>query len=140
MKKGLDYIGVGVGAIIRDDTGKVLLCKRGKDARNESGAWEFPGGAVEFGDTLAQTIIREIKEELDIEIEIIEQLTAQDHLIPQEKQHWVTTPFFCKILSGTTRIMEPNKCDEVGWFTLKEIETMNLAIPTKIAFDKYFIK
>ncbi len=48
MRKGVDYIGVGVGGVIFNDEGKVFLAKRGAAARNEAGKWEFPGGAVEF--------------------------------------------------------------------------------------------
>ena len=44
MRKGVDYIGVGVGAIIYDRDNRVFLAKRGKEARNETGKWEFPGG------------------------------------------------------------------------------------------------
>lgn len=49
MKRGIDYIGVGVGAIIVDGKGRLFLAKRGEKAKDERGLWEFPGGAVEFG-------------------------------------------------------------------------------------------
>ena len=62
MKKGVDYIGVGVGAVIFNSEGKVFLSKRGPKARNEVGTWEFPGGGVEFGEKLADALVREIKE------------------------------------------------------------------------------
>jgi len=44
MKKGIDYIGVGAGAIIFNKDGALFLAKRGKEARNEKHKWEFPGG------------------------------------------------------------------------------------------------
>jgi 8-oxo-dGTP pyrophosphatase MutT (NUDIX family) len=53
MQKGIDYIGVGVGAIIFDGAGRIFLAKRGAEAQNEKNRWEFPGGGVEFGETLA---------------------------------------------------------------------------------------
>jgi ADP-ribose pyrophosphatase YjhB (NUDIX family) len=56
MKKGVDFIGVGVGAIILNDEGKVFLAKRGHKAKNERGTWEFPGGGVEFGEKLVDAI------------------------------------------------------------------------------------
>lgn len=46
MKKGIDYIGVAVGAMIFNEEGKLFLTKRGKKARNERGCWEIPGGGV----------------------------------------------------------------------------------------------
>ncbi len=56
MKRGIDYIGVGVGAIIRNEQGEVFLARRGPLAKNERGLWEFPGGAVEFGEKLADAL------------------------------------------------------------------------------------
>ena len=62
MRRGIDYIGVGVGAIIVDAQGRVFLAKRGLQAKNERGLWEFPGGSVEFGETLRDALVREIRE------------------------------------------------------------------------------
>ena len=52
MKRGVDYIGVGVGAIIVDEQGRLFLARRGPKANNERGLWEFPGGSVELGERL----------------------------------------------------------------------------------------
>jgi mutator protein MutT len=131
--KGVDYIGVGIGAIIVNSEGKMLLAKRGRKAKNEKGKWEFPGGSVEFGDTMKETIIREMKEELGIEIEPLEHLPAIDHIIPSDGQHWVTSAFISRIVSGEPTIMEPEKCDKIGWFALTEMKNMvdELSIASK---------
>lgn len=135
MKRGIDYIGVGAGAIIVNMKGEYLLCRRGEKAKNERGKWEFPGGSIEFGETLRQSLTREMKEELDIDIEILEQLPAIDHLIPEENQHWVTNGFICEINKGKPKIMEKEKCSEIGWFSLSEIEKLDLTIPSRIYLD-----
>lgn len=131
MKRGIDYIGVGVGAAIIDKQGRILIAKRGKKAKNERGKWEIPGGSVEFGETFENAIRREIKEELGIEIKIIELLGIFDHIIPEENQHWVSPTFICKIVKGKPKILEPEKCDEIGWFNLKEVKKIPLSIITK---------
>ncbi len=128
---GKDYIGVGVGALIFNGEGKLLLTLRGKKAKNEQGKWEIPGGAVEFGETIEESLKREIKEELDIEIEVIEMLQLCNHIIPDEKQHWVSPTYICKIVKGKPRIMEPEKCDRIGWFNLEDAERLPLSIVTK---------
>ena len=128
MKRGVDYIGVGIGAVIFNEEGKIFLGKRGKKARNEAGKWECPGGALEFGESFEDTLIREMKEEFDIDIEVIDQLAAFNHLIPEDRQHWVALAFLCRIKSGTPKILEPEKCDEIGWFTLNEMRKMPLTI------------
>lgn len=122
MKRGIDYIGVSVGALIINDKREVFLTKRSQQATNERGCWEAPGGAVHFGETSEGAVKREILEEYGIEIEIIEQFPAADHLIPKEKQHWVATTFLAKVKKGQIpKIMEPDKCDAIGWFSLKEL-------------------
>lgn len=127
MKKGIDYIGVGVGAVIFDSRGRVFLAKRGREARNESGKWEFPGGGVEYGETLEHAIAREVREEYGIEIEVLGLLDVVNHLIPEERQHWVSPTFLCRIASGTPGIREPHKCDQIGWFAIDEIPEEKLS-------------
>jgi 8-oxo-dGTP diphosphatase len=131
MKKGKDYIGVGAGALIFNDEGLLLLSLRGKKAKNERGKWEIPGGGVEFGETIEEALKREIKEELDIEIEVTEMLQLCNHIIPDEKQHWVSPTYICKIVSGEPKILEPEKCDRIGWFSIEEAERLPLSIVTK---------
>lgn len=137
MKVGIDYIGVAVGVFIIDDDGKVFLTKRSSHATNERGTWEIPGGKVNFGETLQQAATREAKEEYGIDVELLEQFVAQNHLIPDEHQHWVPTCFLCRIIGNTKpSIMEPDKCDEIGWFSLDELPTP-LSIITKIDIAQY---
>ncbi len=88
MKPGIDYIGVGVGALIFNDEGKIFLTLRGPKAKNERGKWEIPGGAVEFGETFEQAIVREIFEEHGIHIKVKKLLDICSHIIPDEHQHW----------------------------------------------------
>lgn len=137
MKKGIDYIGVGVGAVIVNAQGRIFLAKRGKEARNESGKWEFPGGAVEFGETLELALVREVKEEYGFDIEVQELLDVVNHIIPDEKQHWVSPTFLCRVKSGTPRILEPHKCDEIGWFALVEIPEEKLTIASRKSLESF---
>src|SRR5512146_3170977 len=118
VKRGVDYIGVGVGAIIVNERGELFLARRGPLAKNERGLWEFPGGSVEFGETLADALRREIREEYGLEIEVGELLDVVDHILPDEGQHWVSPTYICRPLPGQPgpRILEPGKCTEIGWF------------------------
>lgn len=116
MKRGVDYIGVGVGALIVDGQGRLFLAQRGPQAQNERGLWELPGGSVEFGETLADALRREIHEEFGIGIAVGELLDVVDHLLPEEGQHWVSPTFLCTMLAGEPVIQEPEKCSAIGWF------------------------
>jgi len=136
MKRGIDYIGVGVGAIVVDSTGKLFLAKRGPGAKNERGLWEFPGGSVEFGEKLVDALKREMQEEYDIQIEVGELLDVVDHILVSEGQHWVSPTFICKISKGEPVIMEPCKCSEIGWFDLAEVPE-DLTMITRENFIHY---
>jgi mutator protein MutT len=116
VKRGIDYIGVGVGAIIVDNRGRLFLGRRGIKAKNERGLWEFPGGSVEFGETLAQALRREMREEFGIEITVGKLLDVVDHILKEEGQHWVSPTYLCTITAGEPHILEPEKCAEIGWF------------------------
>lgn len=116
MKRGVDYIGVGVGAVIQRADGAVFMARRGPLAKNERGLWEFPGGSVEFGETLAQALIREMHEEYGITIQVGHLLDVVDHILPEEGQHWVSPSYLCTLLEGEPTIREPGKCSEIGWF------------------------
>ena len=135
MKKGVDFIGVGAGAVILNEHGMVFLALRGREARNESGKWEFPGGCVEFGETLEHALAREVMEEYGFEIEVVKLLDVVNHLIPAEKQHWVSPTFLCRYKGGTAVIKEPHKCDKIGWFTLDEIPEQQLTIASKKSLE-----
>ncbi len=124
---GTDCIGVGVGALIQDNDGRILLALRSQNAKNERGTWEIPGGAVEFGETLHDALKREIKEEISIGIEILEMLHVCDHILPEEHQHWVSPTFICRIAVGVPTIMEPQKCDQLAWFLPEDALKLKLS-------------
>jgi mutator protein MutT len=131
MIKGIDYIGVGVGAVIVNTQNEVFLAKRGKDARNERYKWEFPGGSVEFGEKLEDAVVREVKEEYDFEINVEKLLDVVNHFISEEHQHWVSLTYLCRYTSGFPRIVEPDKCEAIGWFNLDCIPEANLTIASR---------
>lgn len=141
MKAGIDYIGVSVGALIFNSKGEIFLNLRSQQAKNERGFWEAPGGAVELGETLEHAIRREIKEEYGVDLILVEQLPAQNHLIPKEHQHWVPSSFVSKIKGNQKpKILEPEKCDAIGWFKLNRLPRP-LSIITKLdlkAFKKRY--
>ena len=139
MKTGIDFIGVGCGAMVFDN-GLVFLAKRGPKARNEQGKWDFPGGSVEFGERCENAVKREIKEEYGMDIEVMELLDVVNHIIPEEKQHWVSPSFIAKRVSGKPEIKEPTKCTEIKWARLGEIDPSSLSSPSKLNFEKYVKK
>jgi mutator protein MutT len=139
MKRGIDYIGVGVGAVIVSNQGKLFLSQRGPLSKNERGLWEFPGGSVEFGETVADALKREIQEEYGVQIEVGELLDIVDHILPEEKQHWVSPTFICRIIQGEPAILEPGKCSQIGWFMPDEVP-VNLSQISQVNLDHFIIR
>jgi 8-oxo-dGTP diphosphatase len=136
MKRGVDYIGVGVGAVIVDGDGRIFLAQRGPLAKNERGLWECPGGAVEYGETLVEALRREMYEEYGITLRVGALLDVCDHILPEEGQHWVSPTFLCTIAAGEPVIREPGKCSALGWFALDELPQA-LSRVTRFNLDHY---
>src|SRR5579875_31675 len=109
-------VGVGVGAVILDEAGRVLLLRRGARARNEQGMWACPGGALVVGETLEQAIVREVWEECGLVIVVLCQVGAFDHVLPDGAQ-WVSVAYLAQVVGGGEPVVrEPGKCSACAWF------------------------
>jgi 8-oxo-dGTP diphosphatase len=128
MKAGRDYIGVGVGAVILENDA-VLLLKRKKSP--EAGYWSIPGGRVEFGETVEAAIVREIKEELGCDAQVVMSMGVTNHIVEDEGVHWVSPRFLVKI-SGEPKNLEPDVHDDAQWFKISELPP-NLTMTTRAA-------
>lgn len=121
LKPGKDYIGVGGGVLILNKKGEIFLARRGKNLRNQSGWWSKPGGGIELNEKAIDAMKREIKEEHGIDIKIWGYLPHTDHILKKENQHWVAINYIANLKKGEPKIMEHEKCDEIGWFDIKKL-------------------
>lgn len=136
MTPGIDYIGVGCGALIINDKKETLLLKRGVKSKNQAGYWSKPGGTVEFGEKIEDTIRREIMEEFGVEIELIKFLGFTNHIMKEENQHWLSISYLAKIIKGEPKNLEPEKHDEIRWFKLNNLPD-KLAQTTSEIIEEY---
>jgi ADP-ribose pyrophosphatase YjhB (NUDIX family) len=87
---------IGVGAIIFDAAGRVLLIERGKPPA--AGQWSVPGGKLERGEPLAQGVAREVREETGLVVEVgafacvVERIAAD--------YHFVILDYFARVIGG----------------------------------------
>lgn len=109
---------VGVGVIILKDN-KVLLHKR-KGSHGE-GSWSFPGGHLEFNESLEQCAIREVEEETGIKIQNVRFATITNDIFPLEKKHYVTVYMLADHLQGAPKNKEPEKAESWSWFSWEEL-------------------
>ena len=136
MKAGIDYIGVGCGAIIINSKNEVLLLKRSASSRTEPGYWSRPGGEVEYGETVEEAVAREVKEETGIEVKVIRFLEITQNINKNENKHWIALGFLAEHVSGVPINAEPAKHDEVKWFPLNALPK-KLTDYTKNAIEIY---
>jgi len=113
VSEGKKQIEVSAALIFRD--GKILITQRHTSA-HLGGLWEFPGGKCEPGETFEQCLVREIQEELCIEIEVGQLLEEISHAYAEKT---VRLKFFiCKFISG---IPQPLDCAAFKWIEKAEM-------------------
>jgi 8-oxo-dGTP diphosphatase len=110
---------VAAGGVILNDKDEILLVK------NPRKGWEYPGGIVELGETLPQGLIREIKEETGVNVEIINIVGIYSNTKKkkgyngvEEVPTIVTIDFICKYTSGD--LTTSDESSEVKWFSKEE--------------------
>lgn len=104
------HVKVAAG-VIYDEEGKILVCRRGYGKNPDTdGRWEFPGGKLEPGETAHETIVRELREELDIEVAPSRLIAVIEHTYPTftVQLHFIA----CRLLSGTPVLKEHS---EMAW-------------------------
>lgn len=105
---------IGVGIIQREDE-KVLIALRPDDAML-GGLWEFPGGKQQNDESIKETVVRELREELGVEIAVESPFMQLDHAYSHFKI--TLNAFLCRIESGTP---EPVSSQEIRWVAIDEL-------------------
>ncbi len=142
MKKTTDFKKVTAGLICSD--GKILITQRPKNKMFPL-KWEFPGGKIEANEDPEQCLAREIKEELDIDIEVSKPFVTVHYRYPEF--HISLMTFWCKIKKGRLRLLEHNdyrwvRPDELRSFVFVDADTILIdkivreGIPEEVERDK----
>jgi 8-oxo-dGTP diphosphatase len=110
---------LGVGAVIVDGEGRVLIIQRGTEPRK--GLWSIPGGLVELGETLVEAVKREIAEETGLVIEPVAMIEVIDRIFREGERiryHYVIVDYWCRVISG--QLQPASDAQAVGWITRSE--------------------
>ena len=113
-----------VAAVIFDEQGRIFATQRGYGEWKDW--WEFPGGKMEAGETPQEALKREIREELDAEIEVGELLRTIDYDYPTF--HLTMRCFKCKLSESHVTLLEheaakwlaPSELHSVQWLPADE--------------------
>ena len=109
---------IGVAAIVIKDN-KVLLGKR-KNAHG-AGTWAFPGGHLEFNESIEKCAKREVFEETGIHIKNIRCGTFTNDIFRKDQKHYVTLFVISEYHDGDLELKEPEKCEKWDWFFWNEL-------------------
>lgn len=109
---------IKVVAAIIIENGNVFATQRGYGEFKDG--WEFPGGKVEANETPEDALVREIKEELDTEIEVLELLDTVEYDYP--KFHLSMECFICKMKSGDLILKEH---EAAKWLTKETLDSVD---------------
>ena len=110
-----------VGAIIENNNNEILCALRSKDMSLPM-MWEFPGGKIEEGESVNEAIIREIKEELDCNIEAISIFNDNTHEYENIIVNLITVK--CTLINGIPKAKEHTK---LLWLPVDYLESLNWA-------------
>ena len=125
MKKGEDFTGVTVVFQCHDGNGNFLLSKRSTNCRDEHGRWDPGGGGVEFGDTVEETLRKELIEEYCTPALAYDFLGYRDlhRMLNGVPTHWIALDFTVLVDRAKVKNGEPHKFDDLAWFTLDAFPT-----------------
>jgi mutator protein MutT len=121
-----------IASVILKKENKILLIKEVLEDFKEH--WIFPGGGVDFGETVEEAAKREIKEEINLDVEIKEFLGFKEIIRPQFDYHTLIFFFIAEHLNGeVTRI---KKVLDAKYFTLNDAKNLNLVDSAKWALEE----
>ncbi len=112
----MELVGVVGAALVRDGT---VLSSRRTEPPSLAGFWEFPGGKVEPGETDVQAVVRELREELRVEVEVGSQL---GDALPIGRTAELRV-YLCRLVSGEPELVDhdahrwlgPDELGDVAW-------------------------
>ncbi|HLC58601.1 MAG TPA: NUDIX domain-containing protein [Candidatus Nanoarchaeia archaeon] len=109
-------------AVLVEKDGKFLLGERNKDSAK--GYWVIPGGGVKFGETIYDAAIREIKEETNLDVEIIKLIGYKEVIVTEHNYHRLI--FFHLAKPKHTNIEAKDDISKAEFFSIEEIKKLKL--------------
>lgn len=126
-----DY-GLTVRGIIRNSDGKILIVKRHPKSRTDPEMWELPGGKVEKGEHFADALVREIKEETNLDVNVGDFCEAIQNDYPHKRT--VQLMMYLDDINGSVEISDEHT--QFKWASMDEIRSLELSTSFKKVLKK----
>lgn len=127
MKKEKKRTRVRVAAIIvRKD--KILLAKH---EREGVGYWVLPGGGVDYGETAEEALVRELKEEADLDIRVNNLVMVNDSVPPDKHRHIINLYFTADITGGKLKLGHDPRLVGMQFVPLRKLPTLTMYPDTR---------
>jgi phosphoglycolate phosphatase len=114
-----------VGGLIQRNDGTVLLC----DSHKWPGLYTVPGGHVELGETCEDALVREIKEEVGLDIKVLELISIQQVIYPKEfwkRAHFIFFDYLCSAEQNQDPIVDSNEIQSTIWVKPRDALRLNI--------------
>jgi mutator protein MutT len=128
---------VGVGGVVIQD-GRALLIRRG--CAPLAGQWSIPGGTLELGETIAEGVRRELREETSLEVRVLELIEVFERIFPdpggRTQYHFVILDYLCEAVAGAPR--PGSDVTEVAFVAPEELHRYSLTEAVTRVLGKAF--
>jgi 8-oxo-dGTP diphosphatase len=130
---------VGVGALIHDGVGRVLLIKRRFEPNK--GRWSLPGGLLETGETLVEAGRREVREELGVEINVEGLFQISEEIVRDAEAntrfHFILVDFLASLRQEGGQITLNEESESFVWCGPEEASGLDASENTRRIVEKY---
>ena len=119
-----------IKALILDKDKKFLLIKE------DNGLWELPGGAMDFGENYEQTLIREIREEMGLQVIEVANNPSYFTSFQNQRGTWTTNIIF-ETKVKDLNFVKTTECVEIGFFDRDLVKLVNISPGTVSYLEKF---
>ena len=124
--------GLTVRGIIKNDSGEILIVKRHPKSKTDPEMWELPGGKVERGEFFADALVREIKEETNLDVEIGDFCEA----VQNDYSHKRTVQLMMYLINVEGEVKISDEHTEFMWAPIEKIKTLEISTSLKKLLEK----